>query len=100
MGSSEGSSEIAPSRTVEKGLCQGETRKGRLISGEGVSRSSVGGKLGFVFQKGRAMSTKEGSEESPPRAVAPRKKAAGAAPQRASCVPHFAPPTSDVIGKH
>lgn len=60
----------------------------------------MGGKLGFMFQKGKATSTKEGSEEFPPRAGALRKKAAGAPPQRVSCVPHFDSPTSDVIGKH
>lgn len=38
VGSSEGRREIAPSRIVEKGLLEGETRKGRLISGEGMSR--------------------------------------------------------------
>lgn len=61
----------------------------------------MGGKLGFVLQKGRVTSTKEGSEEPPPRAIAPRKKkAAGTPHQRASCLPHFNSPTSDVIMKH
>lgn len=60
----------------------------------------MGGKLGFVFQKRRVRSTKEGSEESPPRALAPRKKAEGVPPQGAGSLPHFDSPTLDVIMKH
>lgn len=57
----------------------------------------MGGKLGFMLQKGRAKSTKEGSEGSPPRAIAPGEKAAGA--PGASFLPSFSSPTSNVTVK-
>lgn len=56
----------------------------------------MGGKLGFMLQKGRAKSTKERSEGSPPRAIAPGEKAGAPG---ASFLPSFSSPTSNVTVK-